>query len=159
MNITRRSQPFAHHHGLPAFLRRSLSVLGVLLLLLLLVKPDVVQAQKAPVKGYWKQHFEAQINTLLRSSNPALRERGMELIIKFQNDEASTFDFSSARSQLYSIFFDRTNSDEHRIFALSALYATDSMEMTSKTLAGWIDEEPSLRVRRHIWLALQQQSG
>jgi len=155
MKYTHRSQLFTRRRGLPRFLRRSLSVLGILLLLLLFAKPESVQAQEAHSKGYWKQHFVSQVNTLLRHDDPALRERGMELIIKFQNEREPSFDFSSARAQLYSIFFDRRNPDEHRILALSALYATDD-EKTSRTLAGWVQEEQSIRVRRHVMLALRQ---
>jgi hypothetical protein len=80
----------------------------------------------------------------------------MELIIEVQSrEDAAAFDFSDARSQLYSIFFDRRNTDQQRILALSALFATDSTK-TSETLATWVDEESSDRVRRHVQLAVTQ---
>lgn len=154
MKYTHRSQS-SSHRGLPSFLRHTLSVLGVLLMLLLLV-PTTTQAQEPGEKGYWKQHFVSQVNTLVQSSNPELRERGLELIIKVQGqNDASAYDFSETRSQIYSIFFDRRNSDQQRILALSALFATDSAK-TSETLATWVDEESSERVRRHVRLAVSQ---
>ena len=145
----------SHHHGLPTILRRTLSVLGLCLLLMLFVAPQQAQAQNPGEKGYWKQHAAAQISTLLRSSDSALREQGMELVIKLQYDETVSRDFSDLRGQLYSIFFDDRNSDEQRILALSALFATDS-DKTTQTLATWVDEESSPRVRRHVQLALHQ---
>jgi hypothetical protein len=154
MKYTHRSLS-SSHCGLPAFFRHTLSVLGVLLMLLLLA-PSNAQAQDPGEKGYWKHHFVSQVNTLVRSTNPALRERGMELIIEVQSrEDATAFDFSDARSQLYSIFFDRRNTDQQRILALSALFATDSTK-TSETLATWVDEESSDRVRRHVQLAVSQ---
>jgi hypothetical protein len=124
--------------------------------MLLLLVPTTTQAQEPGEKGYWKQHFVSQVNTLVQSSNPELRERGLELIIKVQGqNDASAYDFSETRSQIYSIFFDRRNSDQQRILALSALFATDSAK-TSETLATWVDEESSERVRRHVRLAVSQ---
>jgi len=156
---------YSHHNtqsssrrGLPPLMHRTLSVLGILLMLFLFA-PGNAQAQDPGEKGYWKTHFVSQINTLVRSSDPVLRERGMELIIEVQSRrDAASYDFSDTRSQLYSIFFDGRNSDEQRILALSALYATDSVR-TSETLATWVDEESSPRIRRHVRLALNQQSG
>lgn len=154
MTHMHRSQSL-HRHGLPTMLRRTLSVLGLCLLLMLFVAPQQAQAQNPGEKGYWKQHAAAQIGTLIRSPNPELREQGMELIIKLQHDRIVSHNFSNLRSQLYSIFFDVRNTDEQRILALSALYATDS-DKTTQTLATWVDEESSARVRRHVQLALHQ---
>lgn len=124
--------------------------------MLMLLAPSNAQAQEPGEKGYWKQHFVSQVNTLVQSSNPQLRERGLELIIKVQSQkDASEYDFSETRSQIYSIFFDRRHSDQQRILALSALFATDSVK-TSETLATWVDEESSDRVRRHVRLAVSQ---
>lgn len=154
MTHMHRSQSTSYR-GLPAFMQHTLSVLGVLLVLMLFA-PTASHAQAPGEKGYWKTQVVSQINTLVRSDNPVLRERGMELIIELQNrDDAARFDFSGARSQLYSVFFDRRNADEQRILALSALYATDSVK-TSETLATWVEEESSDRVRRHVQLALHQ---
>lgn len=141
--------------GLPLPLRRTLSVLGLCLLVLLFVAPHQAQAQEPGEKGYWKQHVATQVRNLLRASDPALREQGMKLIIEMQDDEDATRAFSTLRGQLYSIFFDQRQSEAHRILALSALYATDR-EKTSETLATWVDEESSARIRRHMELALQQ---
>lgn len=154
MTHMHRSQS-SHHHGLPILLRRTLSVLGLCLLLMLFVAPQHAQAQNPGEKGYWKRHAVAQIGTLIRSPDAALREQGMELIIKLQADETASHDFTELRAQLYSIFFDGRNSDEQRIMALSALFATDSNK-TSQTLATWVNEESSARVRRHVELALYQ---
>lgn len=135
-------------------MRRTLSVLGVCLLLLLLLRPASAQAQDGA--GYWKQHFVAQINTLLRSPEPAVRERGMELIVQSEFQDPEAFDFTAARPQLYTIFLNSSNTDAQRILALSALYAIDSQK-TSSMLARWLQEDdPSARVRRQVALALLQ---
>lgn len=156
MKTTHGRQPLASHHGLPVFVRRTLSVLGVLLLLLFLARPDSVQAQASDGEGYWKQHFVAQINTLLRSPIPAMRERGMGLIVRYRYQDPEAFDFTATRPRLYAIFSHPGNSDEQRILALAALYAIDD-EKTSKMLAEWLEgDDPSVRVRRHAALALLQ---
>jgi len=151
---TNRS-PSPRHHRLPTPLRRTLSVLGLCLLLMLFVAPHSAQAQDPGEYGYWKTQVGAQIGTLIQSENPGLRERGIELVIKLQNDETVSHDFSELRPQLYAIFYDSRNTDEQRILALSALFATDS-DKTSRTLATWVAEETSPRVRRHVQLALHQ---
>lgn len=145
----------SHHRGLPNGFRYTLTGLGISLLLMLCVAPAPAQAQAPGEPGYWKQHFPAQVNTLLRAEQPALREQGMQLIVKFQHDEAIIQSLSGVRSQLYSIFFDRRNADEQRILALSALYATDRGQ-TAQMMADWVEEESSPRVRRHVQLALHQ---
>lgn len=155
MTHANRSQS-SSHHGLPTPLRRVLSVLGICLLLMLFVAPKQAQAQSPGEHGYWKTQVKAQINTLIQSEIPNLRERGMELIIELQHDEAVSHSFGDLRPQLYAIFFDSRNADEQRILALSALFATDSVK-TSQTLATWAEEETSPRVRRHVQLALLQQ--
>ncbi len=136
-------------------MRHACSVLGILAVLVLLA-PAASHAQAPGESGYWKTQVASQINTLIKSNNPALRERGLELVIELQNrDVAARFDLASTRSQLYSVFFDRRNTDAQRILALSALYATGSVS-TSETLATWGEEEPSDRVRRQVQLALNQ---
>lgn len=156
MKTTHRRLSSESHPGLPTFLRRSLSMLGIGLLLLLFLRPDSAQAQAPGTEGYWKQHFVAQVNTLLRASNPTLREKGMELIIQYQNDIDPAFNFALTRSHLYAIFLDQTNADAERILALSALYATDR-GTTSERLTDWLAEgDPSERLLRHVRLALQQ---
>lgn len=154
MTYTNRSQS-SHHHGLPTLLRRTLSVLGLCLLLMLFVAPHSAQAQNPGEHGYWKTQVGAQIGALIQSENPGLREQGIELIIKLQYDETVSHGFGELRPQLYAIFYDSRNTDEQRILALSALFATDS-DKTSRTLATWVAEETSPRVRRHVQLALHQ---
>ena len=136
-------------------LRRTLSVLGLCLLLMLFVAPNQAQAQNPGERGYWKTQIGAQIGTLIQSEEPGLREQGMELIIKLQHDKTVSHSFGELRPQLYAIFYDSRNADEQRILALSALFSTDS-DKTSQTLATWVDEETSPRVRRHVQLALLQ---
>ena len=122
-----------------------------------LLAPDRVQAQQQEGPSYWKQHIDKQIDELVESSNPALRAEGMRLIINLASEDETTIDFPETRSALYDVFFNRTYSEEQRILALSALRAIGSDRMT-QVLADWVDEASSDRIRRHVLLALEQQS-
>ena len=148
--------PSISAHRIPSFLHRALAGLGILLILLALA-PDTAQAQNPDNAEYWKHHIDEQVTELIESSDPALREEGMQLIIRFTEKKASSFEFSQARSALQGIFFNRTHSEQQRLMALSALFALDR-DQTTEVMTNWVDEEYSDRVRRHILLALQGQA-
>lgn len=137
-----------------SLLQRAAAVLSVALLLLA-AHPLMAQGQDSerPVEARWTQTFEQQVNTLLKASSTELQVRGMQLIIEFADRSDHTFKFVEARPHLYNALFNYNNPDELRILALSALHATDHT-LTNRTLAEAVQDEPSVRVRRHILMAL-----
>lgn len=98
---------------------------------------------------YWKQNFAAQISTLLQSPQSTLRTQGLELVVRFSNDDMLARKLDALRPQLYVIFFDTRNTDEERIQALAALRAI-SPEETEEALATWIEREESPRVQQAL---------
>lgn len=125
-----------------------------LLLMGLLLTPDRVQAQQDEGPR-WTQTLDEQVAGLVRSSDPALRVDGMQLLITLSAENTASVDFPATRSALYDVLFDRTYADAHRILALSALDAIGGDQMT-QVLAGEVDAVASDRIRRHVLLALEQ---
>jgi hypothetical protein len=140
-----------HPLSLPALIRHAFFILGVCFLVILFAIPQSAAAQGQDAPESWKQHVVAQIETLLQAPQANVRAAGMELIVELKDDDALAHKLTSLRPQLYALFFDVRNTDEERLLALSALFATDLAE-TRQALATWTEEEVSPRVQR----ALQQ---
>jgi hypothetical protein len=127
--------------------------------MLILISPPSAQAQASDSTAFWAQHFDEQVAELIESTNPAVRTNGMQLLINLSEEQEASVGFSETRAALYGAVFNYTYSEEQRILALSALHAiSGDWDWVRQTLAGEMNEVSSDRLRRHILLALEQQS-
>jgi len=96
-------------------------------------------------------HFEAQIDDLLRHDNPDIREDAIMLVLDLAQRDTPGVDLSAAVPGLFAIFEDVRMDDNLRIFALSALHATDSKRGYSYLLS-WAqrNEMSSKRLRTQV---------
>lgn len=133
-------------------LRWAVATAGVALLLVAMTPQAVAAQDVAPTTDdapRWTKTFKQQVTALLESGNANMQARGLQLIVEFGERDEYAFDFRSMRPQIYDVLLDRTNADNLRIMALSALHATGPTP-GNRILVASLQDEPSPRVYRFM---------
>lgn len=138
------------------------TLLTALALVVLIGSPPVATAQShtsavdsAATHGQWKAHFGLQLRTLLESSDPAVQDNGMQLILHYAQRDAD-IDFTPTIPALFDVY-DHAEHEGRRLLALRAIDAVGT-DAHMRRLAQRLDTDLPDRVRTHTLRTLAARS-
>jgi hypothetical protein len=110
-----------------------------------LAQNPAAEADQPPV---WKQTFDAQMATLLKSDDAAVQDRAMVNIITMAGRQDPDVRINRTVAPLLSIF-ENAEAEQRRLLALSALHATNS-DAAMRSLVGMLEVEPSELLQKRM---------
>jgi len=140
-------------------LRRLSLALAALLILSAVPESTFAQAvsEDAPnARPYWTHTINEQIDDLLSSEIPLIREQGLRLVIELKSLHGESLDLRPTASRIVDLYLDTKQQDGDRLLALSALSSIDSTHGYNALLQWYADgREPSERVHRTLHAVLR----